>query len=171
MTPRVRAFSIPHGDRGIRRTVQEMRGLVHASLAEPLPVETAGAIIAPYCGACSGERALAIREFLQEYVSFVPDPVGHELLRAPGYLLERIRDVGYANGDCDDVAILGASLGMAVGLPARFVLLGFDPNLPFSHVYTELQTSGGWADLDTTAPEQFDPGLQILIWKEERIPV
>lgn len=169
MNPSVRSFLIPGGDRGIRRTVQEMRGLVHASLAQPLPVETAGVIIAPYGAECSGQRALAIREFLKEYVSFVPDPVGRELLRAPGYLLERIRDEGYASGDCDDVAILGASLGMAVGLPARFVLLGFARDLPFSHIFTELWTSEGWAELDTTAPDQIPPG--VLVWKEERITV
>jgi len=146
-----------------------MRGLVHASLAQPLPVETAGVIIGPYGVECSGLRALAIREFLGEYVSFVPDPVGHELLRSPGYLLERIRDVGYASGDCDDVAILGASLGMAVGLPARFVLLGFARDLPFTHIYTELWTSEGWAELDTTAPDPVPPG--VYVWKSERIPV
>lgn len=169
MTSRVQRYTIPAGDRGVRRTVKYMRRLVLHSLSEPLPVETAALIITPYCTTCPAEVALAIREFLATYFRFVPDPVGHELLRAPTYLLEQINKVGHASGDCDDVAILGASLGMAVGLPARFVILGFDPNAPFSHVYTELYTSQGWQELDTTAPEQFPPGLEV--WKEERINV
>ncbi len=151
------------------RTIKYMRRIVRQSLSETLPVETAALIITPYCTTCSAEVALAIRGFLATYFIFVPDPVGQELLRTPTYLLEQINGVGHASGDCDDVAILGASLGMAVGLPARFVVLGFDPHAPFSHVFTELYTSQGWQELDTTAPEQFPPDLQV--WKSERIAV
>lgn len=169
MKTRVERYRIAPGDRGVRQTVKYMRRLVVRSLSEPLPVETAALIITPYCTTCSAEVALAIRGFLETYFVFVPDPVGHELLRAPTHLLEQIEKVGHASGDCDDVAILGASLGMAVGLPARFVILGFDPHGPFSHVYTELYTSQGWQEMDTTAPEQFPPDLQV--WKEERIDI
>lgn len=155
----VQTYEIPHGDRGILRTVANMRDLVHQSLTEPLPVETAALIVAPYC--CGGERAQAIRDFLLSHIVFTPDPQGYELVRTPTYLLETIQDNGYAFGDCDDVATLGASLGMAVGFPARFVLLGFSPRGPFSHVFTELVTPNGPTELDTTAPAQFPTGLMI----------
>lgn len=77
-------------------------------------------------------------------------------------MLQKIFKEGAANGDCDDVAILGAALGMAVGLPASFVLVGFDRNEPFQHVYTELYTGlQGWAEMDVTAPAQMPAGLEI----------
>jgi transglutaminase-like putative cysteine protease len=60
---------------------------------------------------------------------------------------------GYARGDCDDVAILGAALGKAAGFPARFVLLGFGgPMAPYQHVFTEIGTRQGWMNLDVTRP-------------------
>lgn len=144
-----------------------MRELVRDGLASPLLVETAAPIYTAYC--CDAERAWAIREFLQDHLQFVPDPDGQELLRTPEYLVTLIRDQGLAYGDCDDVAILGAALGMSIGIPARFVLLGFSPTGPFSHVYTELATPEGWQELDTTAPDQFPPGLRIH--REKRVRV
>lgn len=157
--PRTETYTIPHGDRGIMATVRRMRELVHQGLTQPLPVETAGAIHKAYC--CDAERAQAIRDMLAAGVAFTPDPVGHELLRSPSYMLERIQLDGSVNGDCDDVAILGACLGMAIGLRARFQLIGFNPTGPFSHVYTELLTTQGWVELDTTAPAQFPEGLTV----------
>lgn len=159
--------TIAHGDLGIMQTVGKMREVVHASLTEPLPVTTARAISSGYC--CAGERAQAIRDFLKATVNFTPDPVGVEWISTPDQMLREIEARGLVQGDCDDVAVLAASLGMAVGMPARFVLLGFNPHLPFFHVYTELQTSQGWAEMDVTAPAQFPPGLTVE--KEKRIVV
>jgi len=155
----VETYTIPRGDRGIFRTVAKMRELVAQGVTEPLPVETAAFIVAPYC--CGAERAQAIREFLLSHIVFTPDPQGIELLKTPAYLLEQVHTDGFAFGDCDDVATLGATLGKAVGFPARFVLLGFQPRAPFSHVFTELATPQGWAELDTTAPAQFPGSLQV----------
>lgn len=156
----VEVYTIPPGDAGIKKTVRKMRELVREAITLPLPVETAALITSMY-PCCGTERAHAIREFLVAHVVFNPDPVGHELLRTPMYLLKQIQRDGYTWGDCDDVATLGATLGMSAGLPARFVLLGFRPNAPFSHVFTELDTPQGWLELDTTAPTQFPEGLVI----------
>lgn len=82
---------------------------------------------------------------------FVADPVRDELLHDPVLLLERIGRDGFATGDCDDVATLGATLGESVGLPARFIVLGFDdPGAPFGHVYAEILAGTRWVELDTT---------------------
>lgn len=153
-----RAFEIPWSHAGIEATVGHMRRLARAAAADPLLRETAAHIV-------QGEssdvgRAQAIRSFLSDHVRFQPDPSGVELIRSPRLLLEQIADRG-ARGDCDDVATLGAALGMAVGIPARFKLLGFTPAGPFEHVYTELLTSQGPVELDTTRPAQMPAGLVI----------
>jgi hypothetical protein len=81
------------------------------------------------------------------------DPSGVELLHDPVLLLEDIRERGQARGDCDDVAVLGAALGGAMGLSARFVVVGFrGPNEPFEHVWTELYDGTTWRELDVTRP-------------------
>ena len=157
MISRVRR--IPRGDAGILRTVKEMRRLVQGSLTSPLTVESAAAIVSPWETSC--QRAQGVRDYLAEYVRFVPDPLGFELLRAPDFMLNQIGTQGYAAGDCDDIAILGAALGKAVGMPARFVLIGFSPDRPWEHVFTELATERGWAELDTSAPAQFPPNLVV----------
>ena len=83
---------------------------------------------------------------------FVADPVADELVTDPVLLLRDIAQAGYGAGDCDDVATLGATLAESVGLPARFIVVGFDaPDAPFSHVYAEIADGfGGWRELDTT---------------------
>lgn len=150
---------IPWGHLGIEFTVWHMRALVRSSLHRTLLTQRAASIVAGSVGEL--EAANRIREYLEERVAFVPDPLGVELLKSPVYMLREIDADGRATGDCDDVAILGAALGLAVGLPARFVLLAFTPGAPYEHVYTELQTEGGWLELDTTRPHQLPSGLHI----------
>ena len=105
---------------------------------------------------------MRIRAFLAAHVRFQLDPLGVELIRTPSYLLRQIEDTGRAEGDCDDVAVLGAALGMAAGIPARYVLVGLTPGDPFEHVYAELLTAWGPVDLDTTRPAQMPPGVEVV---------
>lgn len=123
-------------------------------------VETASRIASP--GAKQAERAFLVRDYLEGFVAFVPDPDQVELLKSPEYMLRTIAQEGQVRGDCDDVAVLGAALGRAVGLPARFTLLAFNSTGTFRHVFTELWTPcQGWVELDTTRPAQFPEGLRV----------
>lgn len=76
-------------------------------------------------------------------------------------MLNEWRLWGYATGDCDDAAILSAALALAMGLPVRWVLLGFSPGGAYRHVYAEACQGGRWVDFDVTKPAQFPPGLRI----------
>ncbi|MGE0160724.1 MAG: transglutaminase domain-containing protein [Gemmatimonadales bacterium] len=157
---------IPSGSLGIEWTVWRMRRLVADAQRSPLLVETARRIVGDNPRAAgfrnSTEAAEHIRAFLEGGVRFEHDPAGTELLKPPDMMLEEIELNGQAAGDCDDVAVLGAALGRAVGLPARFRLLAFRPGAPYEHVYTELLTDGGWRELDTTKPHQLPSGLRIV---------
>lgn len=96
---------------------------------------------------------------------FVRDPAGVELVHRPERLLDLWRAKGHIPGDCDDAAVLGAALGKSIGLPARFVVLGFyGPTMPFSHVYAELQTPQGWADLDVTRTPNRLPTTRLKVF-------
>lgn len=156
-TPHVSRYWIPAGPLGIELTVVHMRREVRAALGDPLLEGTARAIVG---GASPRSAAARIRAFLDDRTRFVPDPLGVELIRSPVFMLETIECAGYAVGDCDDIAVLGAALGLSAGIPARFVLLAFeDPGL-YEHVYTELLTPEP-VELDTTRPAQLPPDFRI----------
>jgi transglutaminase-like putative cysteine protease len=160
-TPRtVRHHVIPSGHWGIEATVGKMRGMARAALAHSEVVDAADGLTARAFGdRDAGDR---IRAYLARNVRFVHDPPGVELIRTPRYMLRRIAEQGEAVGDCDDVAVLGAALGMAAGLRARYVLIGLTPDDPYEHVYTELVTRDGCViELDTTRPAQMPPGVRI----------
>lgn len=101
--------------------------------------------------------ARAILRWLRLHTRFVPDPVNAQLLKAPVLMLEEIRRDGLIGGDCVDLAMLAASLAMAVGLPAQFIAEAYaaEPNAmhaKLTHVYTVVQTQFGWLNMDTQRP-------------------
>lgn len=151
---------IPSGWLGIEATVWRMRRLARRGARDPLLRWLAASIVRQ--DADAGARAQAVRDFLERAVDFTQDPDGVELLKSVRYQLRELELHGRVAGDCDDVAVLGAALGMALGLPARFVLLAFTPGAPYEHVYAELLTRSGWVELDTTKPDQLPSGLEVV---------
>ena len=102
-----------------------------------------------------------IRAWIVQRFSFVRDPQNVEFLKSPAYMLGEWDRTGRITGDCDDAAILGASVALASGYRVRWVLLGFTPGAPFKHVYAEAAKGAGpWVDFDVTKPAQFPPGLR-----------
>ena len=149
---------IPVGDRGTDLTLAAMRKLVNGGLLDPVVRRQASSCISgchPYRFEC---HALSIRSWLARVWRFVRDPAGVELIRSPQRLLDGFSRDGYIAGDCDDAAILGASLGKAIGLPARFMVLGFPATKgAFSHVFNEVWTGRRWLDFDVTRPPGASP--------------
>lgn len=152
--------TIAFGDYGSGQTLQKMRSLVNGSLSVPLVVETANSIAATVPARDYLAIAQAIRSWMQRNFRFVRDPVGVELVRDPVYQLTQWQNNGYISGDCDDAAVLGAALGKANGIGARFIAVGFAPGGPLLHVFTILtgRRDGGMGslgpgvDLDVTRP-------------------
>ena len=160
--------SIFGGDMGSMQTLQRMRRLVNASLADPLVIEQARSVIenAGVLGRDEVGKYFAIRAWMDEHLAFLPDPLGVELLSTPRYMITKIRQAEFVSGDCDDAAILGAALGKAVGLRAKFRALGFVTRArPFQHVYTLLLIRGQWMNLDTTRSPQRDPPSPVRTYE------
>lgn len=143
---------IPRGDAGVLTTVQVMKRLAHERT--PLLAETAGHIVWNTGGGIAG-GVEGIREFVTRLVRYVADPWNSEVVRSPTYMLRRIESAGYAYGDCDDMATLAGALALAMGIPARFVLVGFNGG-PLEHVYTELWTPNGWEAVDPAKPADWN---------------
>ena len=144
---------IPRGDTRTNATLHHMRRLVDQGLRNPLTVGLASDIVAGVPGD-PWAQAAALRDWLDRVVVFQPDPRGYETLRTVPEMLAAARTRGSMQVDCDDVAILAAALGKAVGMRARFVVLGFGGRwAPYAHVFAQLGTGpDGWAEMDVTRP-------------------
>lgn len=140
---------IPPGDPGAEETLVTMHQMVQQALREPVLVAEARRIVAVAPGDVDGaiER---IEDVLRQRVRYVDDPPMLELLQTPDQLLRQLGTAGVVYGDCDDTAIVAATLGGAMGIPWRFRAVGFDPDGPLVHVYTLLRGARAWVSMDTT---------------------
>lgn len=145
-----------------------MRRWVRQETPHPLVRGLALGVTNGIPGRDSLRQVYAIRGFLETAVAFTRDPDGTELLHSPARMAKLVRSGSLPlRVDCDDVAILAAALGKAVGLKARFVIVGFgSPRAPFRHVWTELRspTGGEWYEMDVTRSQQDLPSAIKRRW-------
>lgn len=82
------------------------------------------------------DEAKAIGTFVQKHIRYVKDPVGTESLQTPEMMIKMMADAGYAMGDCDDMALLIATLLMAVGIKPYFRCVKYsEKSQSFNHIY------------------------------------
>ena len=104
-----------------------------------------------------------IRGWLADRWRFVADPKGLERVTTPHQLLLDFQRTATLAGDCDDVAVLAASMGLIAGLRSRYVAVGFEgPTRPVRHVFAELATPLGWVDMDITRPADIPPVNRVI---------
>ena len=87
---------------------------------------------------------------MQYSIQYVRDVRGVETIATP------IKTLEFRQGDCDDQAVLLASLLEAIGHPTRFVAMKQTTFGPYVHVYTETKIGSKWYPLETT--ENMQPG-------------
>jgi len=94
------------------------------------------------------DTARALYQWVRRNIRFVPDPLDVETVQDPEVTLR------IGAGDCDDHAALLAALAQNVGIPARFVVVGENPD-HFQHIYAELLIDDRWTPADTTTKFPF----------------
>lgn len=161
--------TIGNGRAGTYDTLHRMIALVRSDRAWPGVRLLAASIVAGVPGTSPVAQIGAIRAWLSDHVRFLRDPRGVELLHAPSWQVAEYNRTGSLSVDCDDVAMLAAALGMAIGLRARFVVLG---RQSFEHVYAELAPPNGlpWLEQDITR-EQQDPAILATFQLRQTIEV
>lgn len=87
----------------------------------------------------------ALHRFVRDEIRYVRDVRGIETIAVPEYT------IATGQGDCDDKAVLLASMLEAIGHPARFTAIGFSPH-SFNHVFVESKIGPDWIALETTEP-------------------
>lgn len=149
-------------------TVAHMRRLIHSARKDPVVLKLVREICAGLEPGDYNSEIQAIYHWVDAHVRYIQDPHGVELLIAPQRLIamafQSENQGTKASGDCDDIAMLTASLLMAAGHNCRLVVAGFAPNNP-SHVFAQVavrtvDAGGGnsagaqlWHTVDTVAAE------------------
>jgi transglutaminase-like putative cysteine protease len=151
MKTTVTTYTIPSGDRGAYSTLRIMKRIVGESMKDIPLLDQAKDIIRSVGGKDRKAQAEVIGAWMSSRMRFVRDPYGVETIHTPLFMLERIHTNGIFEADCDDYAVLSASLAKAVGLRTKFVILGFlSKGAPWSHVYTIAETPQGWFPFDVS---------------------
>ena len=150
-------------------TVAVMRRLIHSARKDPVVLQLVREVCAGLEPGDYNSEILAIYNWVDSHVRYVQDPHGVELLIAPQRLIAMAKQSEgqglKASGDCDDIAMLTASMLMAIGNECRLIVCGFEPNNP-THVFCQVAvrttaTGGGntagqklWHTVDTVASDQ-----------------
>lgn len=143
--PTVEDHRLSLGKRGNIETVDFMRKVAHERAGHPLVRRLALAIIqnTNIKSHFYLNEALAIGEFVQRKVRYVKDPVGIEQLHDPITLIEQI-ERGVSAGDCDDMALLTATLLLSVGIQPYFRMVRYKSLTgPYNHIYVVVYETNG----------------------------
>ena len=136
---------ISGGELGTDQTVKAMRSLVQRSLLRPdVRLFTLGIFrVGNVSSKNESHAAHVIFDYIQKNISYVKDPIDIEVIQEPVITLK------LKAGDCDDHAVLVASMFESVGVPSRFVVVGRDVQ-NFQHIYTQVLIKNRWLAVDTT---------------------
>lgn len=75
-------------------------------------------------------------------VMLIDEPV--EIIQRPEWMIAELADNRRVFGDCDDVAVLIATLYVAIGLPVRLVAIRGSGDVHFVHVFPEVFLGQWW---------------------------
>lgn len=146
----LRRIEAPSGEGQTRITLSAMRAVVRSAVRNPRVVNTAVHIVEDVHGSDALALATRLASWVRQSMQFLPDPVVNgDWIRTPEFILHEITRRGIARGDCDDAAVLVASLAMAVGLRARFNAVAFSPG-GYEHVWTDVLVGDKWYPIDPT---------------------
>jgi len=146
---------IPDGPPGIARTLAVMRHMVRHFRRDPEIIALAMELTGHLPNKDIVGEAEALHAFVQGTIRYVEDVNEVETVRTPLVTLE------HGAGDCDDHAVLLASLLEAVGRKTRFVAAGFMGG-DLEHVWVEVKIGDSWFALETTEPVEMGwrpPGI------------
>lgn len=115
---------LPPGLAGTDLTVARMGELAVAGTRMPDARLAVEAIIRAVPSRDYPAETRAVESWIRQHLHFVRDGLKVETLKSVDRMLAEVRESGRFIGDCDDAAILTASLLMSLGHPVAFQVLG-----------------------------------------------
>ena len=152
---------VAQGDRGERSLL--VRSITEEVIGDLWPKDYLGEI-------------LAVCHWVAEHVVYMNDPLHVELVKDPQRLCEEIKARGKARGDCDDIAVLIATMCMQLGRQAQFVVAGFGEQGNYTHVFAQVQDprTKEWIVCDPVAGTDVASMLRRIttyqIWSCDELP-
>lgn len=137
LIPQIQETSISNGLNGNIETIQVMREKARLRSGHPLVRKLALNILQEYNVKSHHfvDEALAIGDYVKRKVRYVRDPDAIEYLTDPLDLVKAIQN-GTAQGDCDDMSLLTASLLLSVGIQPKFRAVRYkEPYGNYNHIY------------------------------------
>lgn len=138
------------GRAGANQTLDEMKRLTVEAIHSQAPRQLA---LELFRAPCIADPSLFVDAFLNWILIHV-DIVDEfeELLISPCRILAEVEAGGRSMGDCDDMAMLSASVLASVGAMARLVACWPNPDGSFQHVFCQYKfpRSDNWRDFDPT---------------------
>lgn len=89
-------------------------------------------------------QAERLQNYVRNNIQYVKDITGLETVQTPDRTLQN------RAGDCDDQAVLLATLLETIGHPTRFVAIKLNALGPYVHVFTETKVGPRWLPAETT---------------------
>lgn len=136
--PQVVNRTIGDFENGNLETVAIMQGIARKASADPRVRQLALNVLQQNSVASHNyiDEARALAQFVQQNVRYVRDPNGIEQLHDPIYMIDQITK-GTAQGDCDDQALLLASMLLTIGAQPFFAIVRFNSTRgAYNHIYT-----------------------------------
>lgn len=151
------------GALGTAQTLGIMREYIRKDAADP-GVRWLARWAVKDCTPNNNEQyADALRAGLLDWFPYQRDPRGTEELTRPARIAAEIIRGEQLGNDCDDSAMLGAAMALAVGMRARLRAMVIDgPLAPFRHVRAESLSLRGWHSLDVAFPAAKDSRPPML---------
>lgn len=128
--------TIAFGDEGVAQTVAAMQAVIDVAASGPRSrplLEAIAKQLRPEDG--PEEFAARLYAWCQSRVRFKKDPSSTELVRTPAELIAQINSRGYAQCDCDCLAVLACSIISVAGYRPVLVTVGRSVEGRFEHVY------------------------------------
>lgn len=133
---------IPNGQAGAIATMKSMRQLVRDAIRDPGQQVRETALNILRGVNTFSAQAGCIQAWIQNCIEYRRDPVDVELVQTPQVTLQ------LKAGDCDDQAVLAASLLQATGHPTQFIAVGMNGG-PLSHVLAQTLIGTSWVSVET----------------------
>ena len=144
--PKSQLMHLREGMQGNFDTVRFMRRVAHESAGDPAVQRLARLIVNQVPSHQYLEESRAIGEWVQSHMRYAMDPTGYEQLQEPQLMICDIEQ-GIGAGDCDDMALLTATLLLCLGHNPCFRVVRYTGRTgPFSHIYVVDYTRNGDAE-------------------------
>ncbi len=128
---------LPNGQAGNVETIKFMQKVARLRSGHPLIRKLALNILQDYHIPSNfyADESLAIGDYIKKSVRYVRDPDNIEYLQDPIDLVKQMQN-SEAQGDCDDMALLIASLLLSVGHQPSFGAVRYKgTDGPYNHIY------------------------------------